>query len=95
MATNDYISLPSQFDIHQYDIMEKFCLSIENGKISEVLYNTIKGKGVFRRFKDKILEYDIEQDWYQYKDDAYREISKRWCETNNIEFSEDEKQGVN
>ena len=30
LQTGDYISLPSQFDIQEYDMMEKFCLSIKD-----------------------------------------------------------------
>jgi len=89
METDEYISLPSQFDIHEYDMMERFCLSLKDEKISGDLYGTIKGKGAFRRFKDKILEYGIEQDWYQYKDNAYRAKAREWCEENNVEFTED------
>ena len=89
LSTDDYISLPSQFDIHEYQIMEKFCLSMKEPKISDDLNGSIKGRGAFRRFKDKILEYGIEEDWYQYKDNAYREIAKEWCEENGVEFTED------
>lgn len=28
LETDDYIPLPSQFDIHEYAMMEKFCLSL-------------------------------------------------------------------
>jgi hypothetical protein len=56
---HDYIKLPSQFDIDEYRIMEKFCFVVEDKKISESLYNAIKGKGAFRRFKDSIHEFGI------------------------------------
>lgn len=88
LETDDYISLPSQFDIHEYEIMEKFCSSIKDQQVSADLYELIKGRGAFRRFKNKILQYDIEQDWYQHRDAAYREIAKEWCEENKIEFLE-------
>ena len=51
LHSNDYISLPSKFDIHEYRIMEKFCLSITDDKISDLLYDSIKGRGAFRRYK--------------------------------------------
>ena len=91
LETDDYIPLPSQFDIHEYDMMEKFCLSIKDQEISNDLYRCIKGNGAFRRFKDKISQYGIEQDWYQHRDAAYREMAKEWCEENKIEFIEDSR----
>ena len=88
LSTDDFISLPSQFDIHEYDMMEKFSLSVKDKTISDVLYSIIKGKGAFRRFKDKILEYGIEQDWYQYRDNAYREAAREWCHAHGVEIIE-------
>jgi hypothetical protein len=84
-----YIALPDKFDIHEYSIMERFCLSIEDEAISDSLYRTIKGRGAFRRFKDAIYRYGVADDWYQYRDNAMRDIAMDWCEENAIEYSED------
>ncbi len=89
LETNDYIPLPSQLDIHEYEIMEKFCLSIKGREISDDLQEAIKGRGAFRQFKDKIQQHGIEQDWYQHKDVVYLAIAKEWCEEHKIEFSQD------
>ncbi len=40
LETDSYIPLPGKFDIHEYNIMEKFCLSIENEEIRNTLYYT-------------------------------------------------------
>ena len=32
---DDYLKLPSKFDIHEYEIMERFGLSLPNEKISD------------------------------------------------------------
>ena len=88
LETDSYIPLPSKFDIHEYDIMEEFCLSIENEEIRNTLYNSIKGSGAFRRFKDNILRFNIEDDWYKYRDAAIKKIAIEWCENNNIQFAE-------
>jgi len=86
--TGDYIELPSKFDIHEYSIMEDFCLSVKDDKIRETLYNLIKGSGAFRRFKDAIHEYGIADDWYKYRDNTLREITIEWCQENGIEFED-------
>jgi hypothetical protein len=85
--TGDYIHLPSKFDINEYRIMEDFCWSIEDEKISEILCSSIKGSGAFRRFKDAIHIYGIENDWYKYRIDAFKQIAIKWCEENGIEFN--------
>lgn len=61
--TGDYISLPTKFDIDEYRVMERFCVSLENQEISDDLYGLISGSGAFRRFKDAIYRYGIE--WCQ------------------------------
>ena len=84
----NYIALPTKFDIHEYSIMERFCLSIDDSEMSDNLYSSIKGSGAFRRFKDAINEYDIADDWYKYRNDALKEIAIEWCQEKGIEFDE-------
>lgn len=85
----DYLKLPSKFEIHEYEIMERFCLSIPDGKASDVLLGKIRGSGAFRRFKDAIYQYGIEDDWFNYRDEAYKEIAIVWLESNGIAYSDD------
>ena len=89
VSADEYLELPSQYDIHEYEIMEKFCLSIPNEKISDVFLNMIRGSGAFRRFKDLIYRYDIEKDWFKFKDEAYKEIAISWLESNGFEYADD------
>ena len=86
--TGQYISLPSKFDIDEYSIVERFCMSLDNQKISDILYDLISGSGAFRRFKDAIHKYDIADDWYKYRNDELKEIAIEWCREHNIKFDE-------
>ncbi len=86
--TGNYIDLPTKFDIHEYSIMEKFCLSLNDDEMSNNLYSVIKGSGAFGRFKDAIHEYDIADDWYKYRNDVLKEIAIEWCQEKGIEFDE-------
>ncbi len=86
--TGNYIDLPTKFDIHEYSIMEKFCLSLNDDEICDTLYSLIKGSGAFGRFKNAIHEYDIADDWYKYRNNALREIAIEWCQEKGIEFDE-------
>ena len=85
----DYLKLPSRFEIHEYEIMERFCLSYPNGKVSDILLGKIRGSGAFRRFKDVIYQYGIEDVWFQYRDEAYKEIAIAWLEGNGIAYDDD------
>jgi len=89
LESDDYIELPTKFDIHEYSIMEKFCLSLNDEELSDKMYHAIKEKGAFRRFKDNIYEYGIEEDWYRYRREAFKRIAINWCEDNNIPYVEE------
>ena len=85
----DYLKLPSKFDIDEYEIMERFCLSIPNEKTSDVFLDMIRGSGAFRRFKDLIYRYGIEKDWFKFRDQAYKEIAISWLESNGFAYTDD------
>ncbi len=92
--TDEYIALPSKWDIHEYSMMEDFCLSIENEKMRDVFLQAIRGKGAFRRFRDLADRFGLIDDWYKFRDEAYEEFAKEWCEENDIPYTnEPQKEG--
>ncbi|MHC4104325.1 MAG: UPF0158 family protein [Planctomycetota bacterium] len=86
--TGNYIALPTKFDIHEYSIMEKFCLSLNDDEMCDTLYSLIKGSGAFGRFKNAIHEYDIADDWYKYRNDELKAIAIEWCKEHGIELDD-------
>ena len=84
MEWNRFVRLPEKYEIHEYRMMEDFIDELENEKMQSELYRAIQGRGAFRRFKDKIRYAGIEQNWYDFKNNAYREFVLRWCRENNI-----------
>lgn len=83
---DNWIPLLSKFEIHEYNIMEEFCLSIKDEKLSDIMYDSIRGSGAFDRFRDNIRRYNIEKDWYKFKDKAMERIAIEWCERNDIDY---------
>ena len=83
-----FFPLPSQYDIHEYSIMERFIWDLPNERVQEGLASAIRGKGAFRRFKDRLYQYGLEQAWYQYQERAYRNIAIEWCEEHGFRYSE-------
>ncbi|MDR2870870.1 MAG: UPF0158 family protein [Deferribacteraceae bacterium] len=80
------ISCPEQFDLHEYSIMEDFIESRTKPREIELLSVAIRGKGAFRRFKDVLYQLEIEKEWFAYQHEAFKEIAKRWCEENKLEY---------
>lgn len=78
--------LPTKYEINEYQIMVNFIDTINNLEIKNKLQNLIQGKGAFRRFKDYCFEANIIQDWYDYKEQKYKEIAIEWCEQNELKY---------
>ena len=90
MEWDRFIRMPGKYEIHEYRIMEEFIEKMENQKLQMELYRAIQGRGAFRRFKDKIRYAGIEQQWYEYQNNAYRKFALLWCKENNIRCEMDE-----
>ncbi len=91
LHSNDYLELPSKFDIHDYAIIERFCQSQDDQHLRITLLDLIRGSGAFGRFKDAIHEFDIAQAWYQFRRAAYHQIAVDWLEANKIPYIDDDK----
>ena len=85
VASRDrFLDLPSKFDIHEWEIMQDFSLSVKSGAIREDLLSAIHGAGAFRHFKDTIQRHGIEPAWFAFRAEALKQIAIDWCEENRI-----------
>jgi len=89
LSTDKYIPLPTKFEINEYAMMEEFCFSLEDERLSNILADSIRGRGAFRRFKDNIYRYGLQDEWYRFRDRAYKQIAIEWCRENGVDFEED------
>lgn len=84
-----FLRFPTKYDIHEYSIIEDFVYSLPAGAARQELVNAICGRGAFRRFKNGIRYHRLEQQWYDYRDKAYRDIAIRWCQEQGLEYTEE------
>ena len=84
----NYLELPTKYEVNEYEMMENFCITVSDQRKQESLLRAIKGKGAFRRFKDKIIDFEIEEQWYSYRDECFKQIAIEWCQENKINFIE-------
>jgi len=87
--SDDYLPLPSKFEIHEYHIMEAFCHAIEDDKIRRYLLDKIRGRGAFSRFKNAIQMNGIEEEWYRFRQEELERIAIDWLEANQISYAKD------
>jgi hypothetical protein len=82
----NYKELPTKYEVNEYEIIEDFCFTVSDERKQDKLLSSIKGKGAFRRFKDKIIDFEMEDQWYSYRDERYKQIAIKWCLDNHINF---------
>ncbi|HXI26541.1 MAG TPA: UPF0158 family protein [Pyrinomonadaceae bacterium] len=88
--SEQFIQLPDRFDIHEYKIMEDFCLAFKDRQVGGKLLRLIKGSGAFGRFKNAIHELRVEKAWHEFKRSELEKIAIDWLEENEIPYSRDE-----
>lgn len=87
-SSNQFLLLPEIHEVNEYRIMEHFIMTLELGKVRDDLWNAIKVRGAFRRFKDRIYYHGLDQEWYTYRDEAFKRFAREWCESKKIEYVE-------
>lgn len=89
LDSEDWLELPGRFEVNEYRIMERFCLSVESAERRDQLLDAIRGRGAFRRFKDAIWRMGIEDDWYRFRDQELAEIGIAWLKERGISYKND------
>ena len=87
LESEDWIPLPSSYEINEWSLMEAYSLSMESLELRDELLRSIQGKGAFRHFKDTIRRHAIEKKWYEYRRAAFEAIAIEWLEENEIPYS--------
>ena len=89
MESDEYLELPSQYDIHEYTIMLGFAEEQSDSAVRGKLVASLRGKNVYRRFKDTAIKSDVIEQWYAHRERAFAAIALDWCRENEIEADED------
>lgn len=84
--TERFLKLPSNWDVHEWDIMRQFSDQVESANIRADLLRAIHGRGAFRIFKDTVQRYGMESSWRQFRTSALREIATDWCEEHRLQW---------
>lgn len=82
----NYLPLPSQFEVNEYRIMEEFISELPIEEQREALFKSIKGKGAFSRFRRGLERFLLIDKWYKYKEEALIDFAEQWCKEKNIDY---------
>jgi hypothetical protein len=86
-----FVALPDKHEIHEWRLMADFVPSIDKIRVAEDLDRALRGKGAFRYFKDTARRHGVLDQWYEYRQERFRQIAVDWCEAHHIEWFEEKK----
>ncbi len=89
VESEDFLELPSRFEIHEYSIMERFSRGVEDEALRDALLRALHGRGAFRCFKDVVHERGSAPTWYAFREGALEQIATDWLEANGIAYRRD------
>ncbi len=90
-SNEDYISLPDDYDIDEYRMMQDFIGTVSDDSIAQTLSISLQGSGAFRRFKDHLYQFEIQDEWFACRDNKYKQVAIGWCRDNDVDYIDDEK----
>jgi len=88
-TTDRFVPLPTQFERDDFRIMQRFAWSRDDDRHCEKLEDALRGRGKYRRFKDRVIDLDIERDWFAFRDARYKQMMVDWCEEHNVDYIDD------
>lgn len=86
LESDDWLPLPSKFDIHEWEIMDDFARSLSDSAHGAEVIDAIHGSGAFRRFKATIRRLGIEQSWFAHRAQALENIARSWLQEHDLEY---------
>ncbi|RRK09296.1 hypothetical protein D1831_13505 [Lactiplantibacillus garii] len=81
-----YLRLPTAYEIDDYQIMQAYTERLPAGKDQRQLAESLRGRGAFHHFRETLIRLDLEQAWYAFQDQAYRQIAIDWCHENGLTY---------
>ena len=86
LESGDFLALPDRFDIHEWAIMERFSSTQESASRRDDLLDALHGAGAFRSFRSAIRRLGMEDDWFGFRQSAFKEIAKDWLKAHDVSF---------
>lgn len=86
LESDRFLPLPTSFEVHEWSIMERFSRDQRSEPVRNQLLDAIHGGGAFRMFRSTIRTLGIEQCWYDFRQEALKEIARDWLAQHELPF---------
>ena len=93
LESTDWLGLPSKFDVHEWEIMNRFGQSLSVPAQQEEIMDAIHGSGAFRQFKSTIRRLRLEDAWFLFKNSVLEDMARSWLDDHGFEINDDLQRG--
>ena len=83
--SDEYLPLPTSFEIDEWSIMKKFADGRPGGLGSELL-DALSGRGAFRMFRAALTRARIEDEWERFREAAFVAIATAWLDAHGTAY---------
>lgn len=81
--------LPIECDTDEVDLMEAFLEALPEDQLpDEFAWGGASDEAPKERFERAVFGTELEQRWYDYRDQTYLEIARGWCREHGVHFTE-------
>ena len=81
----EWLTLLDRFEIDEHAMMKRFARDARPAA-SRDLYESLSGRGAFRRFRSVIRERGLEEEWDSYRNERLRDHVKWMLQENDVPF---------
>jgi hypothetical protein len=88
LDSDEWVELPTSFDVHEWEIMRRFGDAIGNPDAAQQISRAIHGGGAFRAFRATVERLGLRDQWFEFKRRAVLEIARDALEDLDIPYTE-------
>lgn len=89
VESDDWVELPTKSEVHEWSIMDRFAVLQDDSELKDRLTAALRQRKAFRSFKDLVIAEGIENQWYAFRDRAFRRIIIEWLEYNEFAHNDE------
>jgi hypothetical protein len=86
LASERHLRLPDSFEVHEWSIMQRFCLTIDDPPARDELLDAIHGSGAFRVFRQTVERLALRDAWHAYRQSAFERIARDWLDAHGVPY---------
>ncbi len=88
LESEDFLEMPSKFDLHEESMMKNFCNTIEKEDVKNYLLKTLGSSSAAENFSQYVEKFDLHKQWITYRDNSIKDIAIKFLQEKSIPYQD-------